>query len=119
MSLISPYQIATCGQNSENTFTLASNGILIGIYIEDIPIPEIPPTDVGGGGIIPGQEYPPTNESGKEICKKRITVIATIKGKKYTESIEVETCVDLKVNDVDVDVSLTDTQPIITIKINK
>jgi len=118
MSLHSPYQIATCGQNSQNTFTLASNGILIDIFIDDIPIPDLPPVDETGG-IIPGQEWPPISESDESPCKKKVTVVATIKGVKYTETIIVEDCVDLKVKDIDVDVQLTDNQPVIKISIKK
>lgn len=116
MSLHDPYQIATCGQNSQSTFTLASNGILIDIFIDDIP-PLIPPD--GGGGIIPGQEYPQNDDSEKEKCRKRITVIATIAGKQYKETVEVETCTSLSVKDVDVNVQETETKPIITISIKK
>ena len=117
MSLIRPYLIATCGQNSTSTFTLASNGILVDIFIDDIPIEPILPPD--GGGIIPGQEWPPISESDESPCKKRVTVVATIKGVKYTETIIVENCVDLKVKDVDVDVTLNNDKPIITIRIKK
>ena len=118
MSLIRPYLIATCGQNSTSTFTLASNGILVDIFIDDIPITPIIPGD-GTSGIIPGQEWPPTNESDESPCKKRVTVVATIKGVKYTETIIVENCVDLKVKDVDVDIQDIDTQPVITIRIKR
>jgi len=118
MSFHDTFHIATMGQNSRNTFTLASNGILVDIFIEDLPPIFIPPIDTGGG-ILPGQEHPSTNESDKEICRKKITVVATIKGKKFTQSTIVEDCVDLTVKNVDVDVNLTDTKPVITIKIIK
>ena len=118
MSLHNPYQIATCGQNSQNTFTLASNGILIDIFIEDIPIPVLP---IGGetSGIIPGQEWPQKDESDKSPCHKKVTVVATVDGKQYSESITVDDCVNLTVKDVEVDVQLVDTKPIITIRIKK
>jgi len=119
MSLIDTYQIATCGQNLTNTFTLASNGILVDVFIEDLPSIIFPP---GGGGIIPGQEWPPISHvsgSQEEITRKRITVIATIKGIEYKETIIVEDEPNLTVDNVSVDVQATDTKPIITISIKK
>ena len=114
MSLHDPYQIATIGQNSRNTFTLASNGILVDVFIEDLPDIGIPPQ----GGIIPGQEWPST-EDKKKKHRKRITVVATIKGKDYRETKIVEDEPLLTVKDVDVDIQNIDTQPIIKITIKK
>lgn len=110
MSLIDPYQIATCGQNSRNTFTLASNGILIDIYIEPLPPVDLP----SGGGIIPGQEWPRV-EDEKKKRRYKITVVAHIDGKDYTETKIVEDKPNLSVKDVDVTVSNTDDKPIIKI----
>ena len=116
MSLHNPYHIATMGQNSRNTFTLASNGILVDVFIDDLPDIIVPPDS--GGGIIPGQEWPSTEE---KIIKhrKRITVIATIGGKDYKETVIVEQEPNLTVKDIDVDVQGTDTKPIITISIKR
>jgi len=116
MSFHDPYQIATIGQNSRNTFTLASNGILVDIFIEDLPDIIIPVE--GGAGIIPGQEWP-REEDKKKKHRKRITVIATIDGKDYRESIIVEGEPLLTVKDVDVDIQNIDTQPIIKISIKR
>jgi hypothetical protein len=120
MSLIDPYQIATCGQNLTNTFTLATNGILVDVVIQDLPDIPIPP-DFGGGGIIPGQEWPqpPISGSQEVIKRKQITVTATIGGVEYTESIIVEDEPNLTVDNVSVDVQTTDSQPIIKISIKK
>jgi hypothetical protein len=115
MSLIDTYQIATCGQNLTNTFTLASNGILVDVFIEDLPS-IIFPSDAGAG-IIPGQEWP--SDDKKEITRKKITVIATIKGVEYKETIIVEDEPNLTVDNVTVDVQSTDSKPIITISIKK
>ena len=115
MSLIDTYQIATCGQNLTNTFTLASNGILIDIFIEELAPITVP--SEGGGGIIPGQEWP--KEEKKKVTRKRITVIANVGGIDYKETIVVEDEPNLTVDNVSVDVQPTDTKPIITISIKK
>jgi hypothetical protein len=113
MGLIDTYQIATVGQNLIDTYTLASNGILIRISIEDIPIDDVVIDD--GGGIIPGQEWP---EEEKKKVKKRITVIATVNGIEYKETLVIEDRPNLNIKDIDVDVTNTDTKPIIKIKVN-
>lgn len=117
MSLHNPYHIATMGQNSRNTFTLASNGILVDVYIEDLP-PIIIPIDKGGSGIIPGQEWPPVEEE-KKITRKKITVTATIAGKDYKESIIVEDMPNLNIDNIKVDITDSDIKPKITIKITQ
>lgn len=112
MSLIDTYQLATCGQNLTNTFTLASNGILVDVTIEDvvIPIPTLPP-----GANIP---YPYPSQPKEEI-KKRITVIATINNIEYKESILIDNIPNLTIDDVEVDILDIDIKPKITIKILK
>lgn len=110
MSLINPYQIATMGQNSRNTFTLATNGILVDVFIVDLPDIEVP-IDTGGG-IIPGQEWP---QEETKITRKKICVIATIDGVKHEKCIIVEDQPNLKVNDINVDVTDIDTKPKIKI----
>lgn len=117
MSLIDTYQLATFGQNLRDTYTLASNGILIRVEIEELPPVYEPILDVGGG-IIPGQEWPP-KEDVKKITRKKITVIVTIEGIEYKESIIIENEPNLSVKDVNVSVSQTDVKPIITISITK
>lgn len=106
MSLIDTYQLATGGQNFVDTFTLASNGILI-----DITVTPIPPRPRPGGGGSYGLPY----EQKKEKEKKKVTVTVTLDGKKYTESIIVEDKPTLKAKDVMVDVQPTDDKPIIRI----
>lgn len=120
MSFIDTYQIATCGQNLTNTFTLASNGILVDVFIQDLPDIIFPPDS--GGGIMPGQEWPPQSPvSGSQevIKRKKITVVAHIGGMDYTQSIIVEDEPNLTIDNVSVDVQSTDIQPIITISIKK
>ena len=101
MDLIDPYQIATCGQNSRNTFTLASNGILVDVEITDLPPIIIPPIDdeiSGGATTFLG------GEKEERITHKQITVTATINGVKYKETKIVEDKPNLHIKDVDVDV---------------
>ena len=114
MSFIDPYQIATCGQNSRNTFTLASNGILVDVFIEDIVVP-IPTRRAPGGA----QGYQPSDgKEEKKKKKKKVTVVATVAGKKYTKTVIVEDRPDLTVKDVEVDVNLQeDNKPSIKITI--
>ena len=114
MSLfIDPYEVATCGQNLTNTFTLASNGILIDVYVIDLPEIEVP-GDVGGG-IIPGQEWP--QPETKKVSRKKICVVATIDGKKYEQCVIVEDMPTLKVDDIKVEVNPTDAKPEIKVSI--
>ena len=108
MSLIDTYQLATGGQNFVDTFTLASNGILVGITIT--PIPPAPPRRPGGS---PG----PYKKEEEEKERKKITVTVTIEGKKYTESVIVEDRPDLSVDDINVDVQPTNDKPKITITV--
>ena len=115
MSLfIDPYEVATCGQNLTNTFTLASNGILIDVFVIDLPEIEVPVE--GGGGIIPGQEWP--QPETRKVSRKKICVIATIDGKKYEQCVVVEDMPNLKVEDIDVDVNTDDEKPKIKVSIN-
>ena len=115
MAFIDPYELATSGQNLTNTFTLASNGILVDVFITDLPDIEVP-IEGGGAGIIPGQEWP--QPETKKVTRKKICVIATIDGKKYEECLIVEDKPNLKVGDISVDVTETDTKPKINIRIN-
>jgi len=112
-SFIDPYEVATCGQNLTNTFTLASNGILVDVFIFDLPDVVVPPDT--GGGIIPGQEWP---QEEKTIKRKKICVVATIDGKKYEQCVVVEDMPNLKVEDIGVDVNTDDEKPKIKVSIN-
>lgn len=116
MAFIDPYELATFGQNMSNTFTLASNGVLVDVFIVDLPDVVIPGIEYGDtGGIIPGQEWP---QEETTITRKKICVIATIDGKKYEQCLIVEDQPNLKVGDIDVDVTDTDTSPKIKITLN-
>ena len=105
MSLIDTYQLATGGQNFVDTFTLASNGILIDIQVT--PVPPIPPGPPGFGGF-------GTVEPKKD--KKKITVAVTMPdGMRYTESVVVEDKPNLTAKDVQVEVLPTNDRPKIKI----
>ena len=109
-NIVDTYEIATMGQNLSNTFTLGSNGILIDILIEDLA-PIIPPVDKKGKAPS-GVGY---KEEEEEITRKKITVIVTLNGKKYRESIIVEDKPELNVEDINVDVQETQDKPKIKI----
>ena len=94
MGLIDTYQLATSGQNFVDTFTLASNGILI-----DVTITPIPPRPRPGG---PGGA-PSLYKREEEKEKKKITVIVTIDQKKYKETIIVEDQPNLSIEDINVE----------------
>lgn len=104
MATIDTYQLATSGQNLINTYTLATNGILINVRIIDLP-PEIE-SDAGGAD----------DEIPTYISKKKVIVTVTIKGEKYTEEVVVLNRPDLKATDVKVNVK-TDDRPVIGIQI--
>lgn len=104
MATIDTYQLATSGQNLTNTYTFATNGILINIRVIDLE-PEIE-SDAGGAD----------DEIPTYISKKKVIVTVTIQGKKYTEEVIVLNKPDLKASDVKVDVK-TDDRPVIGIEI--
>ena len=108
-NIVDTYEIATMGQNLSNTFTLGSNGILIDILIEDLA-PIIPPEKKGKAPSGVGYK-----EEEEEVTRKKITVIVTLNGKKYTESVIVEDKPELKVQDVNVEVQETTDKPKIRI----
>lgn len=109
MSLIDTYQLATSGQNFISTSTLASNGILIDIIIETIP-------DIIGKPI--GGVFVPTiGKEEKKKEKKKVTVIATIGGIEYKETIIVKDRPELSIEDVKVEIVETSTKPLINIVI--
>lgn len=140
MSLIDTYQIATCGQNTYQTCTMASNGILLCIKIEPVI-----PSGGGGGGYIHGglsrnkrrdheernrEDYRHRDEHKKEIKKgkekekefdtyRRITVIATINNVEYKETRIVEDYPEITIEDVNVEISDKETKPKITITVMK
>jgi len=107
MSLIDTYQIATMGQNSTATFTLASNGILVDVAIT--PLPPIPVRPPGGSTGVQFEK--------KEIDRKKITVTVHYEGKEYKETKIVYDKPKLQVEDVNVDVSPTEDKPKITITV--
>lgn len=116
MSLIDTYQLATGGQNSYNTFTLASNGILVDVEITDLPPIVLPPIEepISSGGVSTWTGVP----KDRKITRKKITVTAIINGKEYKQSIVVENKPKLSVKDVDVIVTEnTSNKPIIEINI--
>lgn len=95
MSLINTYYLATNGQNSIETYTLASNGILYGIEIEDI----IPPTGGAGPGI---GDF---TSGKKEKKKKKVTITAYVDDIEYKESIIVENKPNLTIKDISVEIN--------------
>lgn len=100
MSLIDTYEIATGGQNMKNTFTLTSNGILLDITIEDL---SHPPSHHDSH--LRGNTYFDLLDKEKKITRKRITVITTIGGKDYKESIIIKNHPNLKVTDLDIKIT--------------
>lgn len=112
MSLIDTYQLATGGQNSDDTFTLASNGILI-----DITVTPLPPSDIpsGGGGLGDLKWTKSREDEEEKKDRKKVTVVVTIKGQKYTETLIVEDRPKLTAKDVNVEVIPTTDKPKIKI----
>ena len=103
MSFIDPYQLATGGQNSRNTFTLASNGILVDVEIFDIPPIILPPTEVPAGSSGGSTDWMPSVKNRK-ISRKKIVVTATINGVQYKQEKIVENKPKLSIKDVGVNV---------------
>lgn len=124
MNPIDTYQLATGGQNSLDTYTLASNGILVRISIEILP-----PISGGGGFLVKGigknlrkkerEKYTERKdkEPEKEIERRKITVCATIDGREFCETLIVLDKPDVTINDINVDIIETDKEPKIKITV--
>jgi len=111
MSLIDTYHIATGGQNFQDTYTFASNGILIRVEVQPLPPIPIPPRR--GGGTAPS--WVDHHPDKKEITRKKIIVTATICGVDYTEEVIVEDKPKLTAKDVSVEISNKEDKPKIKI----
>lgn len=107
MFYIDTYDVATVGQNSIDTATRASNGILVSISIETIP--------ERAGGYLGG--VPATREDEKRKDKKKIVVNVTIDGKTYKKTKIVVDKPNITVDDVKVLVKEGKTRPLIEIVI--
>ena len=94
---VDTYEIATMGQNLSNTFTLASNGILVDVVIDVIPDVVIPPVSTGFAEPF----YPQEEEKRKSF--KRITVTA------LTDDL------DVTIDDIEVRINRDQPKPIITV----
>lgn len=105
MSFIDTYLLATGGQNFRDTFSLAVNGVLVRVIIEDIPS-----TQFLGGGI------PSSPEKEKEK-KKKVTVIATIEGIEYTKTVIVNNRPNLSIKDIKIEIREVKKKPNIRVKI--
>lgn len=107
MFYIDTYDVATIGQNSIDTATRASNGILVSISIE--PVPESLGSSFGGA--------PATKEDEKKKDKKKIVVNVTVDGKTYKKTKIVTDKPNLTVDDIKVLVKEGKTRPLIEIVI--
>ena len=133
MNPIDTYHLATGGQNSFDTYTLASNGILVSVLIEDITPPPAIDIPIGSGGfLIKGitknlrkKERDKYNdrrdkkhdEKEKETSRKKVTVCATIDGREFCETLIVLDKPNLTVKDINVDVTPTENEPKIKITV--
>ena len=115
MSLIDTYHIATGGQNFQDTYTLASNGILIRVEVQPLPPIPIPPIPGRGGGTAPSWAEQYQKDHKEEINRKKIIVTATIDGKDYIEEIIVEDKPNLTAKDIKVEISTKEDKPKIKI----
>jgi hypothetical protein len=117
---LDPYNIATMGQNSANTLTIASNGIITEIFIEIIPPEEVPDDAVIDFGVgAPGSlrttrrgrkrrasDDPEKDEEYEEEddCEiYRIIAKVTIQDKEYVD-IAYARCPEVTVDDVNVNI---------------
>lgn len=114
MSLDSfPYQLATNGVNSKNTYTIATAGY--NFNVEIIPIPPTP---------IPPQEFiPPSGifsqqEDDKRYYKNIIKVSVEIDGIVYTQDKLIED-VEVSADDIKLSITRHEDKPIINIFVIK
>jgi hypothetical protein len=127
MNPIDTYQLATGGQNLSDTYTLASNGILVRVYIDVLPS-DNPYLNVGGY-LVKGigknlrkkerQKYDERkeHEHEKEVDRRKITVCATIDGREFCETLIVLDKPKLTIDDIKVDVLTSEKEPKIKITV--
>ena len=108
---VDTYEIATMGQNLSNTFTLASNGILVDVVIDLIEV-TVPTTSTGVDGIY----Y--SDEDVKKKQLKRITATAVIDGITYTD-VALTDNIDITINDIEVIINKDQPKPIVSVFVKK
>ena len=107
---IDPLHIATQGLLSKDTLTIASQGFLVKVEVEEKPGP-VPPKLIGSGDFI----FFPTGSYQKEDKHKEITVTVIIKGRKYVKKAYTN---NLKIQARDIKVDIIESEkPQIKVKI--
>ena len=110
MSLIDTYSLSTLGVNSNSTHTIVSNGILLKIEISTpIPAPFLGSNYSGGKD----------KWEKKEKEKRKITITALIGGKEYIKTLIIQGKPNLSVNDFNIEISLDNPNPKITVNFKK
>lgn len=105
---VDTYEIATMGQNLSNTFTLASNGILVDVVVDFIEV-VVPSPATGFAEPIQGD---PFYEEKKGF--KRITVTAVIDGNTYIDTALTDD-LDIKIEDINVTINRDQPKPSVTV----
>lgn len=109
--------IASQGLLSNNSHTIASQGFIVEVTVDDVTGRPDLPYMLGGGGTRRKRKFHtpyPTGSKAPEESFKLITATVTIAGKKYVEKAYTN---DLSVTAKDIDVHVTEDKDKPTIKI--
>ena len=104
---VDTYEIATMGQNLSNTFTLASNGILVDVVIDIIEV-VVPPVSTGFAEPFYVDEEP------KKKTFKRITVTAIINGNTFMDTALTDD-LDVTIDDIEVVINRDQPKPSVSV----
>lgn len=116
--MIDTFELATGGQLNTNTFTLASNGVLVQVKITDETV--IIPDDRFGGG----SGFGPSRSKRRKYKRKpqferhsvkRVEATVTIDGIKYTDVKYIKTDIDITANNVVITIDKEQDKPKVNI----